>query len=207
MVDLTQRDNSRKSTQKVAKEISDKPEFKKKRNQLSNSKLNLALFNSELKKVGKINNFQEDSNQISKNKKGSFIKMNNFSPNLDKTQKVIHLKLNFNQENIQSEWNNIQNNIVINNRIVTITNRDMKRMFLDDLLNNDKRSSWYFFKECFKEMNSISSSFYLKSLMRPYFIRISLFFLVINLEFTINALFYSDALIQEVNEYQGNVSY
>ena len=60
------------------------------------------------------------------------------------SQKIINLIVK--EENL---FFNIENIVLKKLQIVKILNHYIKKMFIEDLLDSDKRSTWEFFKECF----------------------------------------------------------
>jgi len=110
--------------------------------------------------------------------------------NNSQIEKKDYIFLNDQKENI------IRNRTQISN---IITLKDYDRMKIDDLLVYDKRGFVKFYWDCILTRHDFLRAFIFKTALKPFYIRIILFFLQISVAFALNAIFYSDSYISEKN--------
>lgn len=69
----------------------------------------------------------------------------------------------------------------------------------EQIINLDKRSAWKIFKDTIFIHHDITYSFFYSGIFEPFHIRINFFFMVIYINFCLNAIFFSDELIESRN--------
>lgn len=109
------------------------------------------------------------------------------------------LKENENFQNI----NQLEPKVIIINKIEIsnmITLKDFDIMDVNDLLLFDKRSFLKFYWDSILTRHDFLRAFIYKTALKPFYIRIILFFLQISVAFALNAIFYSDSYISEKNK-------
>jgi len=79
------------------------------------------------------------------------------------------------------------------------TIRDYQNMTFEELIEHDKRTFWGYYWEKLLTSHQILQSFFFKSLVSPQTIRVLTFFLEVSFAFALNAIFYSDSYIQNIN--------
>lgn len=81
-----------------------------------------------------------------------------------------------------------------------ITLKDYYNMSVDELLVFDKRGFLKFYWDSILTRHDFLRAFIYKTVLKPFYIRIILFFLEISVAFALNAIFYSDSYVSEKNK-------
>jgi hypothetical protein len=80
------------------------------------------------------------------------------------------------------------------------TLRDLEELPIEDQIKYDKRSFSRYYKDIFIENQCFFNAFYYKSLRKPQFLRVQMLVVSQSLNFALNALFYSDDVIQAISK-------
>ena len=96
-----------------------------------------------------------------------------------------------NKEEIIKDRNEVSN---------MITLKDYDNMTVDELLVFDKRGILKFYWDSILIRHDFLRAFIYKTVLKPFYIRIILFFLQISVSFALNAIFYSDSYVSEKNK-------
>ena len=127
----------------------------------------------------------------------------------NKDVEIIAGKIFYYISNLEKKQTNIFNKnytelsktVIIERKDLTnkVSKKDYDLMKIDDLIRYDKRSIYQYYWDCLQQKHEVLYSFFYKTTLINYFIRITLFFTVISMLFAFNALFYSDSFISERN--------
>ena len=144
------------------------------------------------------------------------IEMSNNSPSKKKSKRrksfkiSSHLNLNFseNKKIVKKKENNIlENNIIKINEIMNYNDYELNMMEYKYAIIYDKRSYWQFYISLLKTKHIFIFTFFNSKDYNSMIIKICLFLFFLALNYTINALFFSDSTIHEIYLEKGEYNF
>ena len=144
------------------------------------------------------NNNLIDSNILKSKNKFNIQKYNNDIP-VTTTNKNNNIIINnaSNSNKLSSIYNISKNNTITNEKINKMPQsiKEISELPIDQQLVVDKRDMFYYIWSTLKERHSLLNLYFYYSITSPYLIRYFNFFLIISVEFALNALFFTDDYI------------
>jgi hypothetical protein len=81
---------------------------------------------------------------------------------------------------------------------IEFTRKELVSLQISEIIENDKRGCLSYYYDWLVNYNNFFNAFFLKSLIYPSYIRVLIFLLNINIQFTLNAMLFTDDYIDQI---------